>query len=207
MNDPRVILLATTNSGKLAEARAFLSDLPVRWLSLHDVASLPEPVEDADSFEGNARIKALHYAKLADGWALADDSGLEVDALDGAPGVHSSRFAGPARDVRANNAKLVAALADVAPDRRTARFRCVVALANPSGVIATARGTLEGLIVDDARGEHGFGYDPHFLVPELGLTTAQMSPKQKNHISHRGRALRSIRPHLEQLLAPEPPAR
>jgi len=195
------ILVATTNQGKLREVRAVLAGLPVCITTLEDHAGLPEPVEDAETFEGNARRKALHYARLTDGWTLADDSGLEVDALGGEPGVRSARYAGPACNDAANNARLVRELADVSQEKRTARFRCVIALASPEVVLATASGVVEGMIIDDARGSDGFGYDPHFFVPEYGMTTAQMPPEQKNRISHRGKALRAIRPEIERLLA------
>jgi XTP/dITP diphosphohydrolase len=134
-------------------------------------------------------------------WTLADDSGLEVDALGGDPGVYSARYAGPDCNDAANNARLVRELAGVPLEQRTARFRCVITLAGPGEVLATASGSVDGLIVDDARGTNGFGYDPHFFVPEYGMTTAQMPPEHKNRISHRGRALRAIRPTIEQLLA------
>jgi len=196
----RTILVATTNRGKLREVQAILTELPVKLVSLDDYPHLPEPVEDADTFEGNAERKALHYTALTGCWTLADDSGLIVDALGGEPGVHSARYAGPDCDAAANNAKLIAALADVPCEKRRARFCCSVVLASPSGVVATGSGVLEGMIVDDPRGFNGFGYDPHFFVPEYGMTTAQMPPERKNRISHRGQALRAIRPHIERLL-------
>lgn len=197
---PPFLLVATSNSGKLREVRAVLEEFSVRVAALDDFPTWPAPIEDADTFEGNAKLKALHYAKLSGVLTLADDSGLEVDALNLAPGVRSARYAGPECDDAANNAKLLKALADVSPEQRTARFRCVLALAKPAGVRATAAGTLEGMIIDEARGDNGFGYDPHFFVPAEGLTTAQMAPLQKNRISHRGQALAAIRPALERLL-------
>jgi XTP/dITP diphosphohydrolase len=195
------LLIATTNAGKLREAWAILDGLDVRLVALKERPDLPVPTEDGNSFEENAELKALHYARLSGCPALADDSGLEVDVLDGAPGVQSARYAGPACDAAANNAKLIRELAGVPEAKRAARFRCVVALADPEGVLATASGMVEGVIIDHARGANGFGYDPHFLVPERGLTTAEMSPEQKNSISHRGKALRAIRPAIERLLA------
>ena len=198
--DDPTLLIATTNPGKLREVRSILAGLAIRLAGLEDHPHLPEAAEDADTFEGNARRKALHYAKLTGCWTLADDSGLEVDVLGGAPGVHSARYSGPIRDDAANNAKLIRELAGVEPRERTARFRCAVALANPTGILATASGVLEGLIVDEARGCYGFGYDPHFFVPQFGLTTAEMSPEQKNRISHRSRALASIRGRIEERL-------
>ncbi len=195
------LLLATTNAGKLRELRAVLDGLPIDVTTLADHPHHPEPVEDADTFEENARRKALYYAGRTCGWTLADDSGLEVDALDGEPGVHSARYAGPACDAAANNDKLIRALTGVPPERRTARFRCVVALARPGEVVDIATGAVEGIIVDEPKGTNGFGYDPHFFVPVYGMTTAQMPPEQKNRISHRGKALRAIRPVIERWMA------
>ncbi len=192
------LLIATTNPGKLREVRAMLEGLPVQVVTLDDYPNVPAAIEDQDTFEANARLKALHYARLTDCLTLADDSGLEVDALGGAPGVHSARYAGEACDQAANNAKLVAALSGVVPQRRTARFRCAMALARGDRILATAAGKIEGVIVDEPRGSNGFGYDPHFLVPDCGMTAAEMAPAQKNRISHRGHALQAIRPAIEK---------
>ena len=202
---PITILIATTNRGKLRELKAILAGLPVHLTMLEDYPDLPKPIEDASTFDGNAKRKALHYAALTGCWTLADDSGLEIDALGGEPGVHSARYAGPACDAAANNARLIQKLSDMPPGRRKARFRCVIALASPEEVLATASGILNGIIVDEARGAGGFGYDPHFFVPEYGMTTAEMSPEQKNRISHRGQALRAIRPAIERLLKDSSP--
>lgn len=176
----------------------------MRIVTLDDYPDLPEAVEDGDTFEDNAKLKALHYARRTECWALADDSGLQVDALDGAPGVRSARYAGPACNDAANNAKLIQELVGVPADKRTARFCCGVALANSDEVVATASGVVEGVIIDEARGANGFGYDPHFLVPQFGITTAQMEPCRKNRISHRGHALRAIRPAIERFVAGAP---
>lgn len=203
MPAPR-LLIATTNPGKLREARAVLAELCVHLFTLTDGPPVAQPVEDAETFEENAVIKALHYARLTGCWALADDSGLEVDALDGRPGVFSARYAGEGCSPAENNVKLVAELAAVEADRRTARFRCAIALATPRGIVATAAGAVDGMIVDRARGANGFGYDPHFLVPSLGKTMAELSPEQKNGISHRGQALRAILPAIERLLSDPP---
>ena len=151
------IVIATTNRGKKREMQAMLAGLPVELATPDDYPAAPDPIEDADTFDGNATIKALHYAHLAGAWALADDSGLEVDALGRRPGVHSSRYAGPDGDAAANNAKLVSQLAGVSSTKRTARFRCVVVLASESKVLATASGTLEGLIIDEPRGHSAGG--------------------------------------------------
>jgi len=192
------ILIATTNRGKLREAQCILSGLPVTLVTLDDFPGLPSAVEDADTFEGNAERKALHYARLTGLLTLADDSGLEVDTLGGAPGVFSARFAGRQGDDAANNAKLIAQLVDVPMEKRTARFRCAVALADPGGILGMECGSFEGLIVDDPHGNNGFGYDPHFYVPELGMTAAELPPAQKNRISHRAKALTAIRPQIEK---------
>lgn len=201
MGSETTILIATTNPGKLREVREILSGLPVKLATLADHPGLPEAVEDADTFEGNAERKALHYARLTGCWTLADDSGLAVDALNGAPGVHSARYAGPEADDAANNVKLMTELSQVPPEKRTARFCCAVALASPSAVLAEAFEMVEGVIIDKPRGSNGFGYDPHFYVPQYNMTTAEMAPEQKNRISHRGKAFRAMRPHVERLLA------
>lgn len=197
---PRTILVATTNAGKLREVCAVLSTLPVELLQLGDIPRIEPPEENADTFEENAADKALYYARATGHWTLADDSGLEVDALDGAPGVRSARYAGAAGDDQANNGKLIKALVGVPKERRTARFRCAIALADAERVRASATGLIEGLIVETPRGANGFGYDPHFLVPTHGLTTAEMTPTLKNRVSHRGQALAAILPLIEQLL-------
>ncbi len=197
----RRIVIATANPAKFREIAAVMADLPIEWVALSDLGEIPEPVEDGKTFAENARLKARYYARVSGVWALADDSGLEVDALDGRPGVYSSRYAGQACDDAANNARMVRELAGVPTDRRTARFRCVVALAGPDGVLAEAEGKIEGVIIDPPRGNNGFGYDPHFLVPSLGKTTAEISPEHKNRISHRGNALRAIRPAIEECLS------
>ncbi len=201
MSDHRKLLIATSNRGKAREMRAILSDLPVTLLSLADFPPLVEPLEDADTFEGNARKKAIHYARLTNTWTLADDSGLVVDALNGAPGVKSARYAGTQCDAAANNAKLITALADIDEDKRKARFCCAIAVASPTEVLAVASGTVEGVIVDDPVGDNGFGYDPHFFMPAHGQTAAEMAPEVKNSISHRARALQAIRPTIEDLLS------
>ena len=196
---PEQILIATANAGKRREILAVMADAPVQWLTLGDLPAMPEAVEDGDTFEANARKKALHFAELSGLWTLADDSGLVVDALGGAPGVHSARFSEAGGDV-ANNRKLIAELAGVPAERRSARFVCCVVLASPGAVLATASGTIEGRIVDEPRGSNGFGYDPHFWIPELERTSAELPPEHKNRISHRGQALRNLAPGLRRLL-------
>jgi XTP/dITP diphosphohydrolase len=198
----RRLVFATRNAGKLTELRQLLAELDggaIEVLSAADL-DLPEVVEDADSFAGNAAKKALSASRAAGLPALADDSGLEVDALGGAPGVISARYAGPEQDDRRNNDKLLAALARVPPQRRTARFRSVLALADTAGSLAervlTAEGTCEGMILEAPRGTGGFGYDPLFFAPELGMTFAEAGIGPKNHLSHRARAMRAMRPQL-----------
>jgi len=192
------LLIATTNRGKLREVSEVLNGFEMAMVSLADFPDLPEAVEDGATFEDNAKIKALHYARLSGCRTLADDSGLCVDALNGEPGVHSARYAGTPSNDAANNRKLIAALRGMSELDRTARFVCVLALAEPATdgarptIVATARGEVEGVIIDQPRGNNGFGYDPHFLIPNLGKTAAELPPEEKNAISHRGRALRKL---------------
>jgi XTP/dITP diphosphohydrolase len=189
---PLHVLLATRNAGKVREFRALAAGCPIVWHGLDEWPDVPDAVEDGDTFADNARRKALHYARATRLDTLADDSGLEVDALGGAPGVHSARYADGPRDDHANNRKLVAALACVPVAQRTARFRCALALVHAGAVVREAEGVFEGLFVDEPRGANGFGYDPHFLVPALGLTAAELPEAEKNARSHRGMALRQM---------------
>ena len=199
----RPLVFATRNRGKLVELRDLLPGVDV--LSIDDAArrigrAVPEVDEDADTFAGNATKKARAVSAATGLPALADDSGLEVDALGGAPGVISARYAGAPGDDAANNAKLLAALAGVPPERRTARFHAVLALADVTGPLGddviTAHGTCEGIVLDAPRGTGGFGYDPLFLLPELGRTFAELGVGTKSDLSHRARAMRAIRPRL-----------
>ncbi|MEW5953299.1 MAG: XTP/dITP diphosphatase [Bacillota bacterium] len=182
------LVLATHNQGKVREMEKLLEGSGFKVLSLHEFPEFPEVVEDGDTFEANAIKKARETAAYTGRLALADDSGLEVDHLGGAPGVYSARFAGPARDDAANNRKLLKQLEGVPAEKRTGRFCCVVAVAAPDGRVKTARGTCEGLIGAEPRGDSGFGYDPLFYVPEYNQTFAQLDLAVKNKISHRGRA-------------------
>jgi len=202
ITDPmrQTLLLATGNAGKIAEVRRMLDDLPVELKGLGDFPGIAAIDEDGASFAENAGKKALYYAQQTGLWTLADDSGLEVDALNGEPGIFSARFAGAHGDDAANNAKLVRALAGVSREKRTARFRCALALADPEAVRAMAEGAVEGLIIDDPRGHNGFGYDPHFFVPALGKTAAELAPAEKNRVSHRGQALAAMRPKIVSLM-------
>lgn len=184
----RNLLLATTNHHKLDEYRAIFSDMSFQLLSLHDIQLDRDVEETGATFAGNAELKALAYAQASGMLTLSDDSGLEIDALGGAPGVYSARFAGKEASYAERFRLILAQLQDLPMEQRTARFRCAITVAEPSGYYRTVEGTLEGVIADAPRGEHGFGYDPIFLVPELGKTTAELTPEQKNRISHRGRA-------------------
>ena len=193
------ILLATSSSGKMREIHEMTAGLPLMWHSLAEFPTVPGVDENGTTFAANARLKALHYGQATGLCTLADDSGLEVEVLGGAPGVHSARFAGSPRDDAANNRKLIALLAGVPAARRTARFRCAMALARDGQIVLETNGTFEGVICDVPRGNNGFGYDPHFLVPELDLTAAELSADQKNLRSHRGQALRAMLAQIEAL--------
>ena len=194
------ILLATHNAGKVREIRQMTSDTDFRWRGLDDFPDVPPAIESESTFAGNARLKAQHYAAATGLPTLADDSGLEVDCLDGAPGVHSARYAGEPKSDAANNRKLIESLRGVPLKSRTARFRCAVALVRDGEVLAEADGSVEGLIQDEPRGDNGFGYDPHFLIPTRGKTMAELPAEEKNAISHRGQALRAILPKITDLL-------
>lgn len=188
--DPPLIVVGTGNEKKLDELIRLVPNTVARFVPVSEYApDLEAPEETGSTFEENARLKAEYYATHCGTLALADDSGLEVDALGGRPGVHSARFAGPDATDAANNAKLVRELAGIEDDDRTARFVCVIALASPGAAHVVVRGECNGLIVDDARGAGGFGYDPHFFVPEIGKTFAELTREEKSRISHRGRAL------------------
>jgi XTP/dITP diphosphohydrolase len=196
------LLVATNNPGKIREYEELLDGLPVQIVLPAQVGLTLAVNESGRTFEENACIKALAYAQASGLLTLADDSGLEVDAMDGAPGVRSARYAGAKANDADRYRKLLTALADVPPGRRSARFRCVVALAQPNGTIHTASGTCEGEIGFEPRGKHGFGYDPVFIVQGYDRRTmAELSPEVKNRISHRARALHAARPILARLLA------
>jgi XTP/dITP diphosphohydrolase len=201
------LVLASGNAKKLAELRLALSGIDVRLLAPSDVGGLPEVVEDLPTFAGNAARKARAAALHTGRWALADDSGLEVDALGGAPGVLSARFAGRHGDDAANNRLLLERLSDVPDERRGARFVCALALAAPDGATALAvEGTARGRILHAPRGDGDFGYDPLFLFTEDGFAEtgkgfAELSPEAKGRVSHRGRALRALRDGLRGIAA------
>lgn len=192
----RRIVLASANPGKLREFRALLAELPVELLGAE---GMPEVEETGATFAENAELKARAAAEWSGEWSLADDSGLEVDALNGAPGVYSNRFAGEGTSEADRNRRLLELLRGVPDEQRTARYRAVVALAAPDGRVWLYEGVCEGLIVDQAAGVNGFGYDPHFFVPEYGMTMAELDPAIKNRISHRARAMAAARSILERL--------
>lgn len=194
----RSLLLATTNPHKIEEFRAIFTDLPFQLLSLSDVSLADMDVEETGTtFQQNAELKALAYAKASHMLALADDSGIEIDALDGTPGVYSARFLGVDTSYEERFRVILERLHGLADRQRTARYRCVICIAEPSGYARSVDGTLEGIIADAPRGTGGFGYDPIFLVPEFGKTAAELPPEVKNRISHRGRAAQHARPLLE----------
>lgn len=193
------VLIASHNAGKIREIRQIAAGLPLVWRSPDEFPQVPAADENGQTFAENARRKALHYAAATGLYVLADDSGLEVDALQGAPGVHSARFAGLPRNDDANNRKLIAALARVPEQERTARFRCAMALARGREILIETAGQLEGRIIAEPRGFNGFGYDPHFLIPELDQTVAELPPYEKNAHSHRGQALRAMLREMEAL--------
>lgn len=197
--DPFSIVLATRNANKVKEITAMFVDDPIQVETLENYPDVPEVVEDCPTLEGNAQKKAYTIAELTKKIALADDSGLEVNFLDGAPGVISARFAGTGCSYADNNEKLLKLLKGVPTEHRKARFRCVMAVAVPGGATQTVEGSLDGYITDRPRGEDGFGYDPIFLVPELGKTLAEMGPTVKNGLSHRFMALQAVRPILLNL--------
>lgn len=208
---PRKIVLATRNPGKVTEIRSVLEPLGIELVGLEQVdpaAQIDEPAEDGATFADNARAKAAYYAHATGLWALADDSGLAVDALGGDPGVRSARYAadhvppGSPRQIidQANNRKLLSALAHVPPEHRTARFVCHLALSDGKEILLEADGVIEGRIGYEPRGDNGFGYDPLFELPAQGKTTAELASAEKNAISHRGQATRQFASRLGEVL-------
>ncbi len=193
------LLLASANPGKVREYRDLLGDLPLELVTPAEAGLEGEVEESGDTYEENARQKALALARRSGLITLADDSGLEVDALGGAPGPHSHRYHAGSDAERCRF--LLRQLESVPPERRTARFRCVIAIATPEGEVYTVEGICPGQITDEPRGEGGFGYDPVFLLPELGRTMAELSPEEKNRLSHRARAASQARPVLLRLFS------
>ncbi len=193
------VLLATANLDKVKEMADFLRDVPVTVLSINDLDEFPNVIEDQPTLEGNAVKKALEFAKATGFPSLADDTGLEVDALNGAPGVYSARYAGENATYHDNVDKLLDNLCDIPADQRQARFRTVMALAFNDSV-ETVEGICEGTILNTRRGAGGFGYDPVFFLPELNKTFAEMNLTEKNKVSHRGKALQKMKKVLQQKL-------
>jgi XTP/dITP diphosphohydrolase len=193
------LLLASSNPGKIREYRLLLDNLGYQIVTLSDQRIRKIATEQGDSYEQNAQIKATTYAKLSQLITLADDSGLEVDALHGKPGIHSARFAGEDATDADRVAKLLAMMDGIPWDERTANFKCVIAVATPEGELELCQGKCPGIISFEVRGKNGFGYDPIFYLPELDKTMAELPLELKNQLSHRGQAARKARKILKQL--------
>ncbi|MCE1248961.1 MAG: RdgB/HAM1 family non-canonical purine NTP pyrophosphatase [Firmicutes bacterium] len=192
------ILLATNNQHKVEEITKILSDYTHRIKSLDDYPGLPQPVEDGDSYYENSLKKAMHYYKLTGIPTIADDSGLEIDAFNGEPGIHSARFIKPDMPFSERNEIILSRMKDVPENNRGARFRCCCVVVYSENDIRTESGTLEGRIGNEAKGSFGFGYDPVFFVPEYDRHLAELEPEIKNRISHRAKAFENIRKHLDK---------
>jgi len=196
------LLVATHNLGKLQEYRELLDQLSLELTNLQNEGIDFEPQETGSTFEENAVLKAWAFAVRSGLAVLADDSGLEIDALGGAPGVHSARYGGTGRGEDVRRYQLVLGQLEGVPwAQRTARFRCVIAVASPDGQVKTAQGLVEGVIAWEPRGEHGFGYDPIFYLPEFNCSMAQLPPEIKNRISHRARAVQAVRRIIQEMIA------
>ncbi|MCJ7646010.1 XTP/dITP diphosphatase [bacterium] len=187
------IVLATRNRDKIREIKKILNDTNARFLSLEDFPGCPEVVEDGETLEANAKKKALVVSQYTKKLSLAEDTGLEVDALGGAPGVRSARFADDNATYENNNRKLLKLMEKLPLEERRAKFRCVAALARPDGEVVSCEGVCEGRIAFEMKGKSGFGYDPLFIVPEYGKTFAELGEDIKNRISHRAQALAKIK--------------
>lgn len=194
------IIFATKNKGKIKEINAIMSDMNVEVISMEEAGINVDVVEDGTTFQENAIKKAREIMEISGFITMADDSGLEIDYLDKAPGVYSARYMGEDTPYNIKNSKILDIMKDVPEEKRTARFVSVIATAIPGGKIITTKGTIEGIIGHEIKGENGFGYDPIFFVPEYGMTTAEMAPEQKNSISHRGKALRLMKDELKKEL-------
>lgn len=192
------IVFATSNEGKMREIREILKSLGTEILSIKEAGVHVDIVEDGDTFEANAVIKAKAVWEKTGGIVLADDSGLEIDWLNGEPGVYSARYMGENTSYEIKNWNLIHRLAGVPEEKRTARFACVIAAVLPDGKVLTTRGTMEGHIAYEPAGEGGFGYDPILMLPEYGKTSAEITMEEKNEISHRGKALRAMKECLER---------
>lgn len=197
MNEKKKIIFATTNEGKMAEIRMIMSDLDIELYSLKDMNINVQIEENGTTFEENAIIKAKAICEMTGQMVMADDSGLEVDYMDKAPGVYSARYLGEDTPYSVKNQTILDNLKDAKGDERSARFVCAIAAAFPDGRIITTVGTIEGLIADRERGKNGFGYDPLLYVPEYDMTTGEMEVELKNKISHRGKALELMKEKLK----------
>ena len=186
------IVIATGNNDKVREINEILKDTEFEAVSMKSLGLNPDIVEDADSFRGNALIKAHAVHDLCNEYVIADDSGLCIDALDGAPGIYSSRFCGENSTYEEKFKKIFELLKDVPEDKRTAHFTCAIAVVRPDGSDFTVEEYFEGVLHEEPKGENGFGYDPIFYVPEYGMTSAEMDPSVKHSMSHRGKALRAM---------------
>ena len=202
---PQRVLIATQNSGKVREFRRLLEHIPAQFVGLDELPPVAAPREDGSTFLDNARIKAGFYSQRFGQFALADDSGLVVDALDGAPGVHSARYGGDGLSDEDRTDLLLSRMSDVPRENRTARFVCAVVVCGPGmgGEFLHALGMVEGMITLEQRGNNGFGYDPVFVPDGEMRTTAEMDSEEKDRLSHRGNAIRAIAPALERLLLGE----
>lgn len=194
------LVVATRNKGKLKEIQTLLSYPGLEIISLSEFPGCPEVIEDGESYLDNARKKACAVAQHCGAWALADDSGLEVDALGGLPGVRSARYAGESANDEQNNQKLLEAMVGMEGNRRSARFRCVLVLRHPDGRELSSEGELRGHIGDSIRGQHGFGYDPIFIPEGKSQSLAEISAAEKNLISHRRNALERLQVILQKLV-------
>lgn len=194
------IIFATGNEGKMREIRMIMADLGVEILSMKEAGISADLEENGATFEENAMIKAKGIAALCDDLVLADDSGLEIDALNKEPGVYSARYLGEETSYHFKNANLIQRLEGVPEEKRTARFVCAIAAVLPDGRTFSVKAAMEGRIGYEERGENGFGYDPIFMLPEYGKTTAELSPEEKNKLSHRGKALRLMKEMLKEVL-------
>ena len=197
------IVFATGNEGKMREVRLILQDLGFPVLSMKEAGVSLDIEENGTTFAENAMIKARAVWEKTGGIVLADDSGLEIDYLNKEPGIYSARYMGHDTPYAIKNQKILDKLRDVPEEKRTARFVCAMALALPDGTTRTAQATMEGRIGYEIKGENGFGYDPIFYLPEFGKSSAEISPEQKNRISHRGKALRMMKDKIKELCKDE----
>lgn len=194
------IVFASRNEGKVKEIKNMLDGMDIDLVSLNNYKSIPEIVEDGDSFLQNALKKAIIVSEITGETVLADDSGLQVDVLGGEPGIHSARYAGEQATDNENNNKLLAKLKDIPPQKRDAYFCCVLVIYKPDGIYYSFEGKWRGIIIDKGRGNNGFGYDPIFYVPELKKTAAELPPEIKNKVSHRGQACAKLKESLSVII-------